>query len=109
MIAGTYSWLLFAHIASVAGFRLAHGTSAAMAFRLRSEKTTDGIRSLAELSKQTSGLMDSFLVLIVMLGVFLGFQGGGEAVTDAGIRVRRGSPVWAKRERFDSQLDTAVE
>jgi hypothetical protein len=53
--------------------------------------------------------MDSFLVLIVMLGVFLGFQGGGEAVTDAGIRVRRGSLVRAKRERFDSQLDTAVE
>ena len=47
-----YAWLLFAHIASVAGFLLAHGTSAAMAFRLRSEKTTDGIRSLAELSKQ---------------------------------------------------------
>jgi hypothetical protein len=70
-----YSWLLFAHIASVAGFLLAHGTSAAMAFRLRSEKTTDGIRSLAELSKQTSGVMYSFLVLIVISGVFLGFQG----------------------------------
>ena len=70
-----YSWLLFAHIASVAGFLLAHGTSAAMAFRLRSEKTSDGIRSLAELSKQTTGVMYSFLVLIVISGVFLGFQG----------------------------------
>src|SRR6202140_5808106 len=69
------SWLLFAHIASVAGFLLAHGTSAAMAFRLRSEKTSDGIRSLAELSKQTTGVMYSFLVLIVISGVFLGFQG----------------------------------
>jgi hypothetical protein len=70
-----YSWLLFAHIASVAGFLLAHGTSAAMAFRLRSEKTTDGIRSLAELSKQTTGVMYVFIVLIVISGVFLGFQG----------------------------------
>jgi len=46
-----------------------------MAFRLRSEKTTDGIRSLAELSKQTTGVMYVFLVLIVISGVFLGFQG----------------------------------
>ena len=46
-----------------------------MAFRLRSEKTTDGIRSLAELSKQTTGVMYTFLVLIVISGVFLGFQG----------------------------------
>ncbi|MDQ6922469.1 MAG: hypothetical protein M3170_12795 [Candidatus Dormibacteraeota bacterium] len=71
-----YGWLLFAHIASVAGFLLGHGTSAAMAFRLRSEKTTDGIRSLTELSKQTTGVMYGFLVLIVISGVFLGFQGG---------------------------------
>jgi hypothetical protein len=46
-----------------------------MAFRLRAEKTTDGIRSLAELSKQTSGVMYVFLVLIVISGVVLGFQG----------------------------------
>ena len=46
-----------------------------MALRLRSEKTTDGIRSLAELSKQTTGVMYTFLVLIVISGVFLGFQG----------------------------------
>jgi hypothetical protein len=50
-----YGWLLFAHIASVAGFLLAHGTSAALALRLHSVKATDGIRSLTELSKQTTG------------------------------------------------------
>jgi hypothetical protein len=70
-----YRWLLFAHIASVAGFLLAHGTSAAMAFRLRSEKTTDGLRSLAELSKQTTGVMYTFIALIVISGVVLGLQG----------------------------------
>jgi hypothetical protein len=70
-----YGWLLFAHIASVAGFLLAHGTSAAMALRLRSEKTPDGIRSLTELSKLTTGVMYTFIVLIVISGVFLGFQG----------------------------------
>ena len=70
-----YNWLLFSHIASVAGFLLAHGTSAAMAFRLRSEKTTDGIRSLTELSKQTTGVMYTFIALTVISGLFLGFQG----------------------------------
>jgi hypothetical protein len=70
-----YRWLLLAHIASVAGFLLAHGTSAAMAFRLRSEKTTDGLRSLAELSKQTTGVMYTFIALIVISGVVLGLQG----------------------------------
>jgi hypothetical protein len=46
-----------------------------MVFRLRSEKTTDGIRSLTELSKQTTGVMYSFIGLIVISGVLLGFQG----------------------------------
>lgn len=71
-----YGWLLFAHIASVAGFLLAHGTSAAMAIRVRSEKTTDGIRSLTELSKQTTGVMYSFILLILITGLLLGIQGG---------------------------------
>ena len=71
-----YGWLLFAHITSVAGFLLAHGTSAAMAFRLRSEKATDGIRSLTELSKQTTNVMYSFILLILITGLSLGAQGG---------------------------------
>jgi hypothetical protein len=71
-----YNWLLFGHIASVAGFLLAHGTSAAMALRLRSEKSTDGIRSLTELSKQTTGVMYSFILLIFITGLLLGIQGG---------------------------------
>jgi hypothetical protein len=70
-----YQWLLYAHIASVAGFLLAHGTSAAMALRLRSEKTTDGIRSLTDLSKQTTNVMYGFIGLIIITGLFLGFQG----------------------------------
>ena len=70
-----YGWFLYAHIASVAGFLLAHGTSAAMALRLRQEKTPDGIRSLTDLSKQTTNIMYGFIVLVVITGVFLGFQG----------------------------------
>lgn len=71
-----YNWFLFAHIASVTGFLVAHGTSVAMAFRLRAEKTTDGIRSLTELSRQTTRAMYSFILLILITGLLLGIQGG---------------------------------
>jgi hypothetical protein len=70
-----YEWFLYAHIASVAGFLLAHGTSAAMALRLRQEKTLDGVRSLTDLSKRTNPVMYTFIVLIVISGLFLGLQG----------------------------------
>src|SRR6266550_4134437 len=70
-----YNWFLYGHIASVAGFLLAHGTAAAMALRLRQEKTPDGIRSLTDLSKRTNMTMYTFIVLIVITGLFLGFQG----------------------------------
>jgi hypothetical protein len=70
-----YGWLLYTHVASVAGFLLAHGTSAAMALRLRQEKTPDGIRSLTDLSKRTTNIMYGFIILVVITGLFLGFQG----------------------------------
>jgi len=70
-----YGWFLFAHIASVAGFLLAHGTSAAVGLRLRQEKTPDGIRSLTDLSKRTTNVMYASILLIVVTGLFLGFQG----------------------------------
>jgi hypothetical protein len=46
-----------------------------MAFRLRSEKSSDGIRSLTELSKQSTNVMYAFIILVVISGLFLGFQG----------------------------------
>src|SRR5260370_34973962 len=38
-------------------------------------RSRDGIRLPAELSKLTSGVMYSFIALIAISGVFLGFQG----------------------------------
>jgi hypothetical protein len=46
-----------------------------MALRLRQEKTPDGIRSLTDLSKRTTNVMYMFIGLIVISGLFLGFQG----------------------------------
>jgi hypothetical protein len=46
-----------------------------MALRLRQEKTPDGIRSLTDLSKRTTNVRYMFIGLIVITGLFLGFQG----------------------------------
>ena len=69
-----YSWWLWAHVLSVAGFLLAHGTSAAMGFRLRQEKSADAIRSLTRLSQLTSNFTYGFLLLILLTGISMGFQ-----------------------------------
>ncbi|HVH65930.1 MAG TPA: hypothetical protein VM674_07825 [Candidatus Acidoferrum sp.] len=68
-------WWLYAHLASVFGFLLAHGHSAVMGFRLRREQSAEAIRSLTELSRQTTPLTYIFLLLIILTGVSLGFQG----------------------------------
>lgn len=47
-----------------------------MGFRLRQEKTIDAIRSLTELSKQTTRATYVFVYLIIATGLVLGFQGG---------------------------------
>jgi hypothetical protein len=70
-----HDWLVFFHLSSVAGFLLAHGASAAMGLRLRSETSTEAIKSLTDLSSRSSPVMYVFLVLIVLTGVLLGFQG----------------------------------
>lgn len=44
-----YNWLLYSHLASIASFLLAHGSSAAMAFVLRRQQGTDRIRALLDL------------------------------------------------------------
>lgn len=69
-----YQWWLWAHIASVAGFLLSHGTAAAMGFRLRQEKSPDGIRSLTGLSKVTNNFTYAFILLILITGIAMGFQ-----------------------------------
>jgi hypothetical protein len=69
-----YRWWLWAHIVFVAGFLLSHGMSAAMGLRLRQEKSSDAIRGLTRLSKQTNNFTYGFLLLIMLTGISMGFQ-----------------------------------
>jgi len=70
-----YPWLLYAHLASVAGFLLAHGSAAAMSFVLRRQQGTDRLRALLDLSLLSAPLTYVFLLLVIATGVALGFAG----------------------------------
>jgi len=57
-------WLVFLHVLSALTFFLAHGTSVAMAFKIRSETNFERIRAMLDLSGSTVGIMFfSFLVM----------------------------------------------
>jgi len=57
-------WLAFLHILSALTFFLAHGTSVAMAFKIRSETDFARIRAMLDLSASTIGVVfGSFLVM----------------------------------------------
>jgi len=57
-------WLVFLHVLSAFTFFLAHGTSVAMAFRIRSETNFERIRAMLDLSAST--IMTIFISFLVM-------------------------------------------
>lgn len=66
------SWK-YVHIVGVLGFLAAHGATAAVAFRLRSEREPARVRALLDLSRSTRGAMHLSLVVLVAGGVGAGF------------------------------------
>ena len=67
-LSANYQWVVFAHVASVFGFLLAHGVSAGVLFKLRSERTVERIRALLDLSKASIRWTNSFLILLGLSG-----------------------------------------
>ncbi len=66
-------WLIFLHVLSALTFFLAHGTSAAMAFRIRRETDFVRIRAMLDLSDSTTEIMFLSFLSIVFTGVILTF------------------------------------
>ena len=66
-------WLVFLHVLSALTFFLAHGTSAAMAFRVRREKDFARIRAMLDLSDSTIELMFVSFLAMLSSGVALPF------------------------------------
>jgi hypothetical protein len=70
-----YQWLVYLHISTVILFVLAHGGSAAMALRLRSEPSADGIRALVALSTLSTRVTYPLLILVLITGGILALAG----------------------------------
>ena len=66
-------WLIFIHVLAVITFFLAHGTSAAMAFQLRKEKSIERIRAMLDLSGTTVMLLLASFILMGITGLIMVF------------------------------------
>ena len=66
-------WLIFLHVLSAITFFLAHGTSVAMAFKLRKETDFARIRAMLDLSVSTINTMGIALLGMGLTGIALPF------------------------------------
>jgi uncharacterized membrane protein len=70
-----YTWMVFVHLVGVFGFLLAHGVSAAVAWRLRAEREPAALRTVLALSASTRTLMYASLALLLVGGIAAGAIG----------------------------------
>ena len=70
-----YIWVIFLHVVSVLGFLLAHGASAAVMFRVRSEREPGRIQALLDLANTVGGLVAITALLLFITGIVGGFMG----------------------------------
>ena len=70
-----YPLLVFLHVIGVFGFLMSHGVSAGVAYRLRAERNLDKVRALLELSAASYPVMYLSLLLLLVVGIVLGFMG----------------------------------
>jgi hypothetical protein len=66
-------WLIFLHILSALMFYMAHGTSAAMAFKIRKETDFARIRAMLDLSSSTMIIMGVSFLIMGLTGLILPF------------------------------------
>ena len=72
-----YPWIVFAHVTGVLLFFIAHGTSMAVAFRLKRERDPARVRALLDLSSWTLGVWPLVaLVVGLVAGIAAGIAGG---------------------------------
>lgn len=70
-----YNWLVFIHVLAALTFFLAHGASAAAAFRLKKEREIARIQVLLDASGASLGVMGIAFLLLLAAGVAAGFVG----------------------------------
>ena len=70
-----HRFLVFAHVLSAFLYMLAHGGSAAVAYRVRRETSAERVRALLDLSRSTRGVANYMFLSTAVWGVVLGFLG----------------------------------
>lgn len=71
-----YLTMIFLHVLGVIVFAIGHGTSVAVAFRMRGETEHARIAAMLDVSSWSKALMYWGLLITVIPGVVLGFMGG---------------------------------
>ena len=67
-------WLIFLHVLSALTFYMAHGTSVAMAFKIRKETDFTRIRAMLDLSNSTMIMMFLSFAVMGLTGLILPFM-----------------------------------
>jgi hypothetical protein len=70
-----YPWVVLVHVLAAFLFILAHGASAIVSYRVRTERDPNRIAALLDLSASTLGLMYGTLTLLVLAGIAAGIMG----------------------------------
>jgi hypothetical protein len=113
MLAISYNWWKFLHVAGVIAFVLFHGVSAVAALRVRKE--TDRTRIAIILQTSGSSLMGMYVSLLwlVVFGVVAGIQGGfwndGWFWISVGLLVVVGIEMGAVARPYYERVKEAVE
>jgi uncharacterized membrane protein len=113
MLAISYNWWKFLHVAGVISFVLFHGVSAVTALRVRKE--TDRTRIAIMLQTSGSSLMGMYVSLLwlVVFGVVAGIQGGfwndGWFWISVGLLVVAGIEMGAVARPYYERVKEAVE
>jgi Predicted integral membrane protein (DUF2269) len=113
MLAISYNWWKFLHVAGVISFVLFHGVSAVIALRVRKE--TDRTRIAIMLQTSGSSLMGMYVSLLwlVLFGVVAGIQGGfwndGWFWISVGLLVVVGIEMGAVARPYYERVKEAVE
>ncbi|MEP7158158.1 MAG: hypothetical protein ABI797_01905 [Chloroflexota bacterium] len=74
-LAPFHGWIVFIHIVGVFAFLLAHGVSAGVLLRLRSERDPAAVRTLLDLSRRSMLVMGIGALVWLVAGILAGFSG----------------------------------
>lgn len=74
MAAVLIRWLIFLHVLAALTFYMAHGTSVAMAFKIRKETDFARIRAMLDLSWSTMVIMGVSFLIMGLTGLILPFM-----------------------------------